>query len=837
VDGQQPPSVVPARPPGRGFAASSATRVVALSGVLAGIAVLVYDHVLRGLAARPAPFHLHPLILMVVFAGAECCMVHVQFREEAHSCSLSEAPIVLGLLCVAPDHMMWAALIGSGLALALHRRQAVMKLVFNLSQLALQMEAAILVFRLLTPSEPSLGPTMWLAAIAAGLSAAAVADVTVSLVMLVHNGHVKLGHLRQVVVVSVVSCVINTNLGIIAATLLWTDVRTVVLLGVMAAAVVVAYRGYAALMNRHASLELLYEFTRAVGRSNRADDVVAAVLAQARELLHADFAAVCFATEDGRIAHRVVLVGDGPVAGGSEAHPVDSLYVRIRDVDGARSIGRNTKDPLDRALLDAAGLTDVVIAPLAGDRATSGFLCAGNRLGNVSTFDGADARLFETIAIHASVALENGRLVDRLRHEALHDSLTGLPNRAMFHQQVTKAMVEHPEEPAAVFLMDLDRFKDINDSLGHHAGDLVLQQVATRLREVLGSDPAIARLGGDEFAVFVRGASEAIRGTFEQPFQRGDLSLDLGATIGIAVHPEHGDDATTLLRRADVAMYAAKGQQPGYAVYSPEFDDSTTHRLALVGELRHGIAAGQLVLYYQPKASLATGAVIGAETLVRWNHPEHGLVYPDDFIPLAERTGLIGPLTNVVLEQALIQCRTWLDEGLSLPVAVNLSARSLVDTELPGALAALLRRTRVPAGALTVEVTESSVMSDPGRTITVLHRLREMGISISVDDFGTGYSSLSYLKRLPVNEVKIDKSFVINMTHDSNDATIVRSIIDLGRNLGLRVVAEGVENREIWDELARLGCEVAQGYHLSKPMPADEVKDWIRLTSSAPAFL
>ena len=433
-------------------------------------------------------------------------------------------------------------------------------------------------------------------------------------------------------------------------------------------------------------------------------------------------------------------------------------------------------------------------------------------------------------------------------HQALHDALTELPNRTLFRDRVGQAMVAARRDGSelAVMLIDLDRFKEINDTLGHHNGDLFLQQVGPRLRGALREVDSIARLGGDEFGILLPGVANdesasliagKIRRALEQPFQLGELTLSIEASIGIALYPAHAADVDTLIQRADVAMYHAKEAHGGWEVYAEERDQYTPKRLAMLGELRHAIDAGQLVLHYQPEADLQTGSVNAVEALVRWNHPRHGLLYPDEFIPLAEHTGLIGPLTVYVLDAALRQCRQWKDAGLDLTVSVNLSARNLLDVELPEVIDHLLAELNLEPGSLRLELTENSIMADPKRAAEILERLREIGVGLAIDDFGAGYSSLAYLKRLPVDELKIDKSFVMNMSTDENDAVIVRSTVDLGRNLSLRVVAEGVETEEVWHALAGLGCHLAQGYFLTKPIPAEALTAWFRdaETAAAPA--
>jgi len=422
-------------------------------------------------------------------------------------------------------------------------------------------------------------------------------------------------------------------------------------------------------------------------------------------------------------------------------------------------------------------------------------------------------------------------------HHATHDNLTALPNRALYYAQVQEALEDGEAGTAfAIMIIDLDRFKEINDTLGHYAGDQLLRQIGPRINDVLRDVDTIARLGGDEFAVLVPDiknevaalqVAERIQEALEVPFTVEGLALDVDASIGIALYPDHGVSLDDLVRRADVAMYMAKEAHTGYEMYAPERDQHSLGRLTLLGELRRAIDNGELVLHYQPKADLNTNRIVAAEALVRWEHPREGLLAPDKFIPLAERTGMMRPLTLFVLNSALRQCREWHAAGQPLGVAVNLSARNLLDLRFPDEVQRLLTTWQVAPAWLELEITESAVMVDPSRAMHVLARLSEMGVGVSLDDFGTGYSSLIYLKRLPVNEVKIDKSFITHMTEEENDALIVESTIDLARSLGLRVVAEGVETEDVLQLLGNLGCDMAQGYFLGRPMPAADLTNWL----------
>ncbi|HEV3504434.1 MAG TPA: EAL domain-containing protein, partial [Actinomycetes bacterium] len=422
-------------------------------------------------------------------------------------------------------------------------------------------------------------------------------------------------------------------------------------------------------------------------------------------------------------------------------------------------------------------------------------------------------------------------------HQALHDALTGLPNRELFADRVGQAIraADRELQPAALLLLDLDRFKDVNDTLGHHHGDQLLCEVGTRLQGALRQVDTVARLGGDEFAMLVPGATaqgaasvaDKLRTALHAPLTLDGVTLDLDASIGIAVYPDHGNDTAELLQHADVAMYAAKQTHAGFMVYDPTVDQHSPRRLALLGGLRRALERDELVLHYQPKADLLSGQILGAEALVRWQHPDHGLLGPGEFIPLAERTGLIHPLTRWVLDAALRQAAQWHRDGHHLSVAVNVSTRCLLDPGFPDQVTERLDAGQVPAGSLILEVTESAVMADPARALDVLGRLHALGVRLAVDDFGTGYSSMAYLKALPVDELKVDRSFVGHMADSSSDAVIVRSTIDLGHNLGLRVVAEGVESEEAWQRLEALGCDTAQGYYLGQPMPAADLEHWL----------
>jgi diguanylate cyclase (GGDEF)-like protein len=449
--------------------------------------------------------------------------------------------------------------------------------------------------------------------------------------------------------------------------------------------------------------------------------------------------------------------------------------------------------------------------------------------------------LLPVLAVYRSALLSAEK-----EHQAMHDALTDLPNRLQFSAVIQRHFENARSKSicGAVLLIDLDRFKEVNDTLGHQAGDALLCQIGPRIQPVLPEGGVIARLGGDEFAVMLPdvGADgalrigEAIVDALEPPFHLEGFNLEVQASIGIALFPDHGIAADVLLKLADIAMYFAKGRNSGIEIYDAEQDQNSRRRLSLLGELRTALVHGDVVLFYQPKLDLSTGTVTSVEALVRWHHPEFGLIPPAEFVPFAEHTGLIRPLTNFVLRTAVAQARAWLDAGLDMAVAVNLSARSLHDGAIRDQIAQLLLEFSLPANRLQLEITESSIMADPGRAKRVLEQLDAMGLHLSIDDYGTGYSSLSYLQDLPVREVKIDMSFVTRVIENPRDQVIVRSTIDLARHLGLRSTAEGIESAAAQEWLRSAGCDQGQGFHIAPPMPADEATMWLCDAAHAGTF-
>lgn len=488
-----------------------------------------------------------------------------------------------------------------------------------------------------------------------------------------------------------------------------------------------------------------------------------------------------------------------------------------------------------------------------------------HQLGQVVSLRG-NAELRELVQVFNDMSLELAKAYDEYETLAFTDQLTSLPNRVLFLDRLTQIILlsQRKGEKFGVMLLDLDGFKEINDTLGHHVGDELLKQIATRLQRIIRAsstiarvvdsnvvadsekitpgleESTIARLGGDEFAILlpnvsgVEGAisvAKRVTEALETSVEVDDNVIVVAGTLGISMFPEHGENGDSLLRRADVALYVAKHLHNDFSVYDPAYDNNSVKQLALKAELRSAIEEDQMVLFYQPKLDLARDCIDSVEALIRWQHPVRGMIPPDQFIPLSEQRGLIGPLTEWVIQHALQQYKEWQQQGVFLQVAVNLSSRVLYDLSLPNKIESYLTALQLSPSALSLEITEEATMLDPERALTILNSLRKMGISLSIDDFGTGHSSLGYLKRLPVDEIKIDRSFVMEMEGSDNDAKIVHATIDLSHNLGLKVVAEGVETEAALKVLKDLNCDYAQGYYLSRPVPADELLTWLASSS------
>jgi diguanylate cyclase (GGDEF)-like protein len=816
----------PARPVGLLIAA------FLLGGLWIDFGVL---HIQKGSSGLGLAF----VISAVAFAVTEAVVMHVEVGKNAHSVSLAEVTLTVSLFFVPPAQLPLARLLGGGLVLVILRHQRPMKLLFNLALWVLDVAVASFVFERLQGgldggTERIMGP-----ALAAALAAALIDSLAVNAVISSTSGEVDLARAArflQSCMTSALGCAIAALVCVGAVA--WSPW----LLGPIALVVglyLLGFHNLGSLRAQHGHVKVMYDFAGELGGTPHSDQVVGIVLSRVADLLRAERAALYLVDPDTDQVVKTTRVEEGLThTERIAARDVPALIRTVLDRQEPVVIRSGTRDATCQTFLDQYGAKDAVLAGLTGEQELHGVLVLADRLGEVNTFTKDDGLLLQALMSHAAKALANSRLVERLDHESLHDSLTGLANRALFTDRLGRAL-RRTDTGATVLLMDLDRFKEVNDTLGHHHGDLLLQEIASRLSRQMRGDDLLARLGGDEFAVLMTGldqvhsvsTAERLLQVLSEPMVLHGVEMEVGASIGVVFvprgRPVEDQDASLVLQRADVAMYAAKKHYTGVHLYQDELDGYSPRRLALASGLRAAIEQGQMSLRYQPQARVQDGSVLGVEALVRWEHPTYGVVAPDDFISIAEQTGQIRELTAFVMDAALADCSRWLRAGRRLAMSVNLSVRNLMEPDLVAAVSRLLVRHEVPARLLTLEITESHLMSDPARMSEVLHGLADLGVRLSIDDFGTGYSSLAYLKQLPVSEVKVDKSFVQHLAADDDDAAIVEAVITLAHTLRLAVVAEGVEDEATWDRLRALGCDHLQGYHLARPMREPEFDAWL----------
>jgi diguanylate cyclase (GGDEF)-like protein len=776
--------------------------------------------------------------IAVLTFGSAFLVFHVEFRRESYTFTFSELVLVVGLFFASPLHLVAGRVLGEAVFLVGRERQRPRKLSLNLAAVFAETVVLLLVQQLLHDPLDVREPLSWLVALAAVGAAEIVGYAAIALAVRWHGGPLTF---RSIIRIGLLTAPANTSLAIVVCVLIDAEPAAVPLLGSVAVFLVVMYRSYSSLRQRHESLSLLYDFTHLVSGAREPDEVLDAMLTQAKDLLRAERAEFWLALGDG--TYRRHVVDDTRHTRQREVLPeaLVGMQAQLNEARHAIILARDTPDGDARDVLAALAASDALVAPILEGQSLIGFVTVVNRLSEIYTFDSGDAKIFATLASHAGVALQNGRLIVRLHeqarqreHEALHDPLTALPNRTMFGDRLAAHLAAADTRSVAIALMDLDGFKEINDTLGHQAGDDVLIEIARRLTSTIGDDVLAARLGGDEFALIAPVGTDSetmetlcrrVRAAVAAPMQIDLLTVNMGVSIGIAIAPIDGDDGETLVRRADVAMYAAKGgHHGGVCFYDPARDENTPRRLALAHDLRNAIASGEISVVFQPKVAVSDGRLTGVECLSRWCHPVLGEVRPDEFIPVAERTGAIGELTAWMLGEALAHAARWRADGRTWNVAVNISVRNLLDATLAADLRRLLAEGGTDPASITLEITESHVMSDAVRATRVLEQLATLGVRLSIDDFGTGYSSLAYLQRLPVHEVKIDRSFVAALRRERGADAIVRSVLDLARNLDLSVVAEGVEDAETFDRLRVLGCDEAQGYFFAEPMPAADLE-------------
>jgi len=819
-----------------------------LNVVVLGLALVLYIGPARGLGPLAQP-HIPWWLIAVAFALSERCVVHLHFRRGAHSFSLGDIPLVFGLIFCGAEGVIAACLLGSGVILLLDRRLPPIKFAFNIAQFALHACIAVLVVHAIAPAGGDVGPQTWLAALAATQASGVVTVLLIAAAISLSEGVVRIKTIVDMFGMDLVVTMSNTSLGLCGAVLTAADARALPLLLIPSGTLYAAYRAYLSERERHKRLEFLYEANRTLARSREIAPALEGLLARSLEAFRAELAEIILFGSAENPSLRTVL---GPGTHRELMEPIDAEVAdEMRALVESSGRGAITLDlPFGEGrlqrYLEARGVTHAMVAPLPGEERVIGTVMLANRFGVVRSFNEDDLKLLDTLATNASVALQYDRLEqavlqlsvlqEQLQHQAYHDPLTGLANRALFTAKIKEALGAGGD--LAVLFIDLDDFKTVNDSLGHAAGDQLLVSVASRLQACLRPDDVTARLGGDEFAVMVREPRDAegaavtvarrIMQAFMRPVSVGEESVSVYVSAGIAA--THGRDVTAeeLIRNADVAMYEAKATGKGrFAVFHHSMGTAVLERHGLKEELRQAIEREQLTLYFQPIVSIATGETVATEALVRWEHPRRGLVAPSEFVPLAEETGLILSLGQWVLDEACQQARAWEleredagERSAELSVHVNLSAVELRDPHLAARVRATLMRTGVDPRRLVFEITETLLLGDAESVRATLGELRDLGVRFALDDFGTGYSSLSYLHTLPLDILKIAKSFVDGLARGGREASFVRMIIELARSLGISVVAEGIETQDQVAALQALDCEYGQGFHLGRPQPA-----------------
>jgi diguanylate cyclase (GGDEF)-like protein len=780
--------------------------------------------------------------LAAAFGVARALAIEVEVRRDSVRITPTEIPLVFGLLYL-PAPVVLAAYVGVVVIARLVRRDPISKLLFNASYATLTIAGTHLLARLVF--EPTLpGLPKW-AAVLAGFVIAHALTSWLTWLFIVLLDCRRPGESARPVVHLYLTGLLNAALGLTAAEMVRTVPWGAVLVALLAVTLAATYRAYYGLLRDHRDLGVLNDFSLGVAAVSRGGDCEAA------ELDEGAWSAALELAREQLNATRVVLqrvpTPGGPALSGSPTvvaglplprpltqHDVLAAVPPARTGQVLHLVDGNP-DPVVAAALAAREASEMLVAPLRGSDQLLGVIEVHDRHSQLRGFGAADVRLVETLASHLTTALDNCRLLAQLRHDAYHDSLTSLRNRLGFREAAAE-ILRRDASPCAVVVIELGLLSAVNDALGQAWGDRVVLGAGLRLCRTLADHALTARLEGDTFAALLTGvgaqqalqAAQRVQAALSEPYPLDKLAVECTAVVGVALTGvEPTRDADILLQRADVALRAARGAEATVRSYLPSMGQLLMRRFQLVTQFRQALETGQVDVHFQPQLALPTRQVVGVEALVRWQHPEFGMLDPVEFVTLVETTGLIDPLTDYVLNRSLAQCRSWLDRGLSLSVSVNLSVRNLADAQFPRRVTRALGRHQVPAELLGFELTESAVMTDPERALPVLRGLHALGVRIAVDDFGTGYSSLAYLRRLPVDEVKIDKSFVLGLASDLGDLAVVRAIIELGHSLGLSVVAEGVEQDATRDQLVEMGCDVAQGYLISRPLAPDRFDAWL----------
>ncbi|MGN9776221.1 putative bifunctional diguanylate cyclase/phosphodiesterase [Micromonospora sp. H33] len=772
------------------------------------------------------------LLLFLVMAGTSIPVLNVVVRRQAVGVTLTEVPLIVALFFLPPLTVVLIYTL-SHVASSVWHRFSPTKLWFNVAKAAAATSLAGLILLALPPLE-GVGPGTWGSLFLAVVSITLVSLVSVVCVhVLIQGWPVGREALRSTPSVLLTTS-INASVGLLVLIALRETWWSVLLLGALLVALAQVYRSYSQFFRQHRTLTGMYDLARLMTTSTEGA-LADVLLDRVRAIMQAEYATLWLPAQ-GRHP-EVLLTARVDTSGLLDVAPTPAvLREQARDLGQTVAIGRLLGDETAlRKQVSAKQVKDAIVVPLRSGQAVIGTLEVTNRLSDVGHFTSADIPVFETVAAHAAVALENTRLVDRLRHDAYHDSLTKLPNRRRVTGALEEAVkIRAPGEVVALLLFDVDRLREVNESLGHAAGDKVLVEVAERLRSCAPSSALVGRIGGDEFLVTLRLESadaalemaarmrEQIRA--EMVFDA--LTLDVDTAVGVAVHPDHGSDPAVLLQRVDLAATAAKSVPGSVQLFNAALESRSLRRLGLAGDLRRALDDGGLEVYFQPKVTLRDRRLVGVECLARWEDPAHGTVSPEDFVAVAEHTGQLGRLTEFVLREGLRRSRDWAHGGHPLSVAVNLSPRTLTDPHFPARVAELLDEYGVPPQRLTLEIRESGVLDGTDRPIPTLRRLRDLGVRLSVDDFGTGDSSLAHLRRLPVHEVKVDRSFVQGMATDPGDLAIVNAVVTLSQQFGLAVVAEGVESELTLELLQDIGCEIGQGFLFSRPLPYERLEAW-----------
>jgi diguanylate cyclase (GGDEF)-like protein len=804
-----------------------------ITGTLAVIAV-VFGAILATQDPGSSREWLAGLIALPLFILLGTGSRYIQIGRHGTSLSLTEIALVLGFYFL-PAVVVVAVSSIAVVVKEVRRHAAPDRFAFNVTRSAAAVATAGIVLLAFPPIDNS-GPATWVALCVAVTVNTVLTLFAVAAVMATVQGlqaGLEMLRVSWPGLIAAELCIVIGLVFIVALDATWWSAF---LLFVLAGVLTLAYRSYSDFLRQHHTLAELYELANAVVESSQDVSLIDSLLVRARSLMQAEYATFRLPAT-GR--HPEVLLTAKVEARGLLDLSRTPAEITERATAQRRSVAVGSRLTTDRDLqpsLSEAGIKDCIVVPLRSGQAVIGTLEVVNRLGDFKHFTTTDVQVVETIAAHAAAAVENSRLVERLRYDAYHDRLTSLPNR----RRITDALAESvkirtPGEVVAVILFDVDGLRDVNESMGHAAGDKLLAEVAGRLRNIAGPGALVGRIGGDEFVVTLRAESteETVRLATEMreqlrgPMAVGTLTLDVDTAAGVAVQPDHGDDPDALLRRAELAANAAKALPYGVQLFHPALESRAVRRLGLAADLRRALDSGQLEVHFQPKVTIQDRHLIGVECLARWQHPAHGEVSPEDFVAVAEHTGQLHRLTEVVLTAGLRHCREWADAGRPLSIAVNLSARTLLDPRFPDQVHELLKQYRIPPQQVTFEISEPSMLGEIERALPTLYRLRDLGVRLSVDDFGTGASSLSYLRQLPVHEVKIDDSFVQGMATDSGDLAIVRAVIGLSREFGLTVVAEGVESELTFDLLAEMGCEIGQGYFFSRPLPVERLNTWL----------